>query len=112
MAERALSVSKMKQQLERAKSAIANMREGAERATQMGTNTLLTTAGGAVGGLLAIKMEKIPGTEINSCLALGTVASGMALVGAGGKMGDQLNAFGAGLLAVEAYEATKKALSA
>jgi len=107
-----LSISKMKHQLERAKNAVSNMREDAERAVEMGTNTLLTTAGGAVGGVLAAKMPVIPGTEINSCLAIGTITAGLALVGAGGKMGNQLNALGSGLLAVEAYEATKKALSA
>lgn len=105
------SMTKMKHQLERAKAALTNVKEDVERASIMGTNSLVTIAGGAAAGVLAAKMDKVPGTEIDSTLALGTVLCGMALVGAGGKMGDQLNAFGSGLLAVEAFKATQKALA-
>lgn len=105
-------ISKIKEQYERARAQIARIRENAEHVAELGTDAIITTAGGAAAGVLAVKMPKIPGTEIDSGLAIGTLACGIALTGAAGKMARQVNAFGAGLLAVEAAKATEKALAA
>lgn len=105
-------LEQVKTQLQRAKHALANVREQAEHAVSLGTTALLTSAGGAGAAVLDVKMPKIPGTEVDSKLAVGSAFCAMALFDMGGEYSEQLNAIGSGMLAVSAYDAAKKALNA
>ena len=55
-------------------------------------------------------MPKVPGTDIDSKLAVGSALCALALFDVAGDMSEQVNSVGAGMLAVAAHEATKAAL--
>jgi hypothetical protein len=99
------------QALQSLKSRFAHLKEDAKRIAQLGTASALTVAGGAAAGVLAVKMPKLPGTEIQSDVALGSACVGVALMGWGDKYAEQLCSLGAGMLAVVAARETQKALS-
>jgi hypothetical protein len=105
-------IEKIKDQLARAKNALANIKEHTEHASALGMSAIMTAAGGSAAAVLDVKMATIPGTEIDSKLAVGSTLCALALFDVAGDYSEQLNALGAGMLAVSAHEATKKALEA
>lgn len=105
-------LERLNAQLDRAKHALANVKEQAEHATMLGMHSLLTASGGAAAAVLDAKMPHVPGTQVDSKLAVGSALCALALFDVAGDMSEQLNSVGAGMLAVAAHEATKKALGA
>lgn len=105
------SITVWKEKFHRAKNQIQNMREEVERGVEMMTDSVVTATGGAVNAVLESKMPKLPGTEIDSGLALGALACGLASFGGAGDYSRQLNCLGSGILAVEAYKQTQKMLA-
>lgn len=103
-------LEQVKNQLARAKAALGNIKEHAEHASQLGMTAILTSVGGAGAAVLDVKMPKVPGTDIDSKLAVGSALCALALFDVAGDMSEQINSVGAGMLAVAAHEATKKAL--
>jgi hypothetical protein len=103
-------IEKLNTQLHRAKQALSNVKEQAEHAVSLGMDALLTSTGGAAAAVLDEKMPKVPGTEVDSKLALGSALCAMALFDVAGEYSAQLNALGAGMLAVSAYDMTREAL--
>ncbi len=97
-----------KEKFQRARSQIQNMREDVERGVEMATDSVITVAGGAAAGVLEKKLPKLPGTDIDSKLGLGTLMVGAAALGMAGDYSRQLNSFGSGLLAVAAAEQVAK----
>lgn len=86
----------------------AHLKEDAQRIAKLGTGAALTVAGGAAAGVLAVKMPRVPGTEIQSDLALGSGLVGAALMGWAGAYAEQATSLGAGLLAVAASREVAK----
>lgn len=105
------SVQVLKDKLVRARNQIANIREEVAHATEMVTDSVLVASGGAVAAVLDAKMPKIPGTELDSKLIVGSLMCGMASFGGAGDYSRQLNAIGGGLLAVEAHAQVTKMLA-
>ena len=99
------------QSLQSLKNRFASLKEDAKRVAQLGTAAALTTAGGALAGVLQVKLPKLPGTEIQTDMALGSALVGAALVGWAGNYGEQATALGAGLLAVAASREVAKAVA-
>lgn len=93
------------------KGRLARYKEHAERAAGVTMNALATTAGGAVAGVLAVKLPVVPNTNVPSDMALGIVCVGLSIADMGGKYNEQLNNFGGGLLAVAAAREVSKALT-
>jgi len=67
---------------------------------------LLTVGGGAAAGVLSVKMPKIPGTQLDSDVAIGTACVLLALMDVADGYDAELNAFGSGLLAAAAARET------
>lgn len=109
MATAALTVSEARDRLDRARSTIRSLRETAERAGRMTTQAALTAAGGASVALLEKKMPLIMG--LDSGVVIGAVITMAAVTDVAGDWSDELLSFGLGMLSVQAYNATKKALS-
>jgi hypothetical protein len=104
----------VRQELVRAKNVIANLRarwrEEGQRMTRVGVNGTLAVGGGATAGLLRSKFPVIPGTEVPTDAVLGGVALVAAATDLVGEYGDELSAFGGGLLAARACTVVENAL--
>lgn len=98
--------------LERAKATLKSLREEGQRVAKLGVHAGLTVVGGVGAGVLAVKMPKVPGTDIDSDLALGGLLCAVALADVAGDWSDELNAMGAGMLAAGVARETQKALIA
>lgn len=98
---RDLSKEELAAQLARARAFIKSGREHGKRATRLGFIGLATAGGGVAAGVLAMKMPKLPGplSALDSDLAIGGALQLAAFLDLGDQYNDQLNAFGAGLVA-------------
>jgi len=75
-----------------------------------GTDAVATIAGGAAAGLAEAYMPTIPGTAIETDLAIGGALTAVGVFGLLGSMDDQVTDFGAGMLAVATARGLRKAL--
>lgn len=96
------------QSLQALKNRFAHLKEDAQRIAKLGTSSALTVAGGAAAGVLQVKLPKVPGTEIQTDLALGAGLVGAALMGWAGAYAEQATSLGSGLLAVAASREVAK----
>lgn len=86
------------------------MKAHTQRATRLGADALLTVAGGAAAGALAVKMPNFPGTQISSDLVIGTAMCLAAMADFADGYDAELNAMGAGLLAAATAREVQTAL--
>src|SRR5687768_3544400 len=94
-----VSKSELASKLERYRNAIKGMKAHTQRATRLGADALLTVAGGAAAGALAVKLPMFPGTQINTDLVVGSLLCLAAMADMADGYDAELNAFGSGLLA-------------
>lgn len=92
--------------LQRIEAAAKNLRAKTKHATRLGSHALLGVVGGAASGAIYFKMAKIPGTQIDSDLAIGTLLVLAALADMADGYDDELAALGAGMLAGAAARET------
>lgn len=93
------SMTTVRDQLQRAKAAIARMRDQTEAVAAHMSHAVLTAGGGAVAGAIRVYQPMVPGTQIPLDLALGLVVAGAGAVGAAGEWSDEAVSLGGGLLA-------------
>ena len=112
-------VGELKDQLDRARTSMKNLREQGAQVTQRAVTSGITVGGGALVGFARGKWGEGPdrkvtllGTEIDAPLAIGLVLQGVALADMAGDYSDELNALGAGMLAVVVAHETEKAVLA
>lgn len=104
------TLSETRGKLERARGTIKNLKEEGRRVTRLATHSTLMAAGGVGAGVLRVKFPKIPGTDLPSDAALGTVMVLAATFDMAGDMSDELLAIGGGMLAASAADYTEKQL--
>jgi ABC-type uncharacterized transport system permease subunit len=75
-----------------------------------GTDAVVTVAGGAVAGLLGAYLPNIPGTQIETDLAVGAGLTAIGVLGLLGSYDEQVTDFGAGILAVATARGLRTAL--
>lgn len=81
------------------------------KVAKRGIDATATVAGGAVAGLAEAYMPMIPGTQIETDLAVGGALTAVGVFGLiGGDVDDAITDFGAGMLAVATARGLKKAL--
>lgn len=108
----------MSQQLEvlrehaaRLESRIKNIRQQGQAVAHRGIGATATVGGGAAAGLAEAYMPLIPGTQIETDLAIGGALTAAGVFGLIGGEADKFVAdFGAGMLAVATARGLKKAL--
>lgn len=88
-----------------------NIKEHSERGAKVISGSLLTAGGGALAAVLDEKMATIPGLNVDSKLVVGAALVSASVLDLAGDYGEQMTEVGSGLLAVVAYDATKKALN-
>ena len=88
------------------KNSVARIKAGTKHAARLGTTAVLTTAGGVTAGVLSVKLPTLMGGKIPTDFALGVVCVALAALDVADGYDDQLNAFGAGLLAAGAARET------
>ncbi len=91
---------------------LEKMREKSKHAMSMVAPAIASTAGGAVSGVLAVKMPTVPGTDgrVPTDAALAAACVLAAALDMGGKHNELLSAFGGGLGAVAAARMTENML--
>lgn len=104
------SKTELAHKLERAKATLKSMRSHGQRVAKLGTDALLTAAGGAAAGALMVKMPKLPGTQVDSDLAIGTICCLLAFADVADGMNAELNALGGGMVAVAVAREVQKML--
>lgn len=100
-----LSKSEAVQKLQSAYVRMRGMRAEAKHATQVGMRSIVTAAGGALGGMLAIKYSRVPGMDLRTDVALGSALVTAAALDLAPESAADL---GAGLLALAAGRETAK----
>lgn len=105
-------LEEVKTQLQRARTALANVRNQSEAIVGRATLGAMAMGGGVVAAALDMKMPTVPGTQFPMKVAVGGIAAALGLADGAGKFSDQLASFGWGLLTTQAYDSTKKALAA
>lgn len=100
-----LSKSEVIQKLQSAYGTAKRYRTEAKHATQVGMRSIITTAGGALGGALAVKYAYVPGTQLRTDVALGTACVTAAALD---MAPESLADLGSGLLALAAARETAK----
>lgn len=111
MANITVSKEQLAQRLDRAKAMLKSAKMEGQRMAELGAHAALTAGGGIASGIVSVKMPKLPGTDIDTDLAIGGGLCALALLDVGGDWSDELNAFGAGMLAAGAARETQKALA-
>jgi len=101
-----LPKNELVQKLNRLQSSVKAARVHGQRVAKLGADSLLTVGGGAAAGVLSVKMPKIPGTQLDSDVAIGTACVLLALMDVADGYDAELNAFGSGLLAAAAARET------
>lgn len=97
------SVAKAREQLDRLKHSLRNAREQGQRIAEETVSATLVTAGGAISGALHVKMPVLPGTKIETDMALGAALTAASIFGfMGRESGHYANCIGQGLLAAGA----------
>lgn len=100
-------------QLVRAKNYIKGMKAEAQHAGKVIAHTGLAALGGAVSGVLAVKMPKLPfAPHIDTDVALGLALAGMSMFDMFDGAGDYINSLASGLLAAGIARETQQALLA
>lgn len=94
--------------VERYKGKIASARKETEAITGRALTLGASAAGGAAAAVLKKKAPLVPGTEIDSTVALAGAAGLAGIVGMAGKYSDPLCAFAGGMLAVKTAEMVEK----
>lgn len=104
-----MTLSDWRDRAQRAKSALARVKEEAEKPIQRTMDQLFIGGGAATTGLLRallgdLKKDNgaayIPGTEIEADVVIGFVASGIGVFGlAGDEYSDGINRYAAGIMA-------------
>ncbi len=89
----------------------ASIQEHSEHASKVVMGTVLTAGGGVLAAVLDEKMPEMPVVGGDSKLIVGGALAALALLDVAGDYGEQMTELGSGVLAVVAYEQTKKALS-
>lgn len=112
MAEQVSSISTARASIERLRSRLASMREEAKTAAKTGTTAVITIGGGVAAGAIASKMPYLPGTQVPTAGAIGAALITAAMTGMLDEHGEQVSAFGAGMLAAIAARETEKVLAA
>jgi len=108
-----MSVTDLRGAVERARRTAMRVKEEAALATERAVVTMSTAAGGAAVAALeaAVDDDNIPGTEVPIGAVAGVALAVAGATGMGGKQGEALGAFGAGMLSVYAYKFTQKTLA-
>jgi hypothetical protein len=104
-----MSLTRTREALDRAKSQLRNLRVHGQRMTVLGTHSLLTVGGGAISGVLSVKMPKVAG-RVDTDLLVGSAMCTAAMLDLAGDHSDELNAIGSGLLAAAAAREVGEAL--
>ena len=89
-------------------SRIKNMKASAQKGAAIGTQSMLTSGGGLLGGLIDAKMSKIPNTTLDTAGCLGAVGVIAAMSGYLGPHSENLGATFAGTLAYVLGRETKE----
>jgi hypothetical protein len=110
MAETALSDAR--QQIQRMKSALANIREKGEHAVGVAANGGAIVMGGITAAIIDNKFPNLPSTSFPTKVAVGGLAAAVGLAEGVGKHSDLLAYYGFSLLSSKAEEMTTKALAA
>lgn len=103
-----------KDKAERAKATLMRYREESKAASEAVLMQLEVTGGGALAALLDHKMQFVPGTNIETKTMVGGLLGLAGMVSPFMKLGpafDHLSNIGAGINAVNAYEATRDLLA-
>ena len=103
-----------KDKAERARATLVRYREESKAASEAVLMQLEVTGGGAIAAVLDHKMQFLPGTNIETKTAVGGLLGLAGMIGPFAKFGpamDHLANIGAGINAVNAYEATKELLA-
>lgn len=87
---------------------LSTARSHARESARVGTNSLVTVAGGVATGWCNAKYEKFAGTEVSSAAVIGVGAVVAALSGIFAEYSDEAAAFGAGMLASLAAAESEK----
>lgn len=112
MSSSALTLSETRGRLERARAQVRSMKAEGARVTRLATHTTLASGGGAVAGYLKVKRPtvRIAGTQVNTAVGLGLVATLAASLDFAGDYSDELQAIGSGMLAKAAGDAVERNL--
>jgi len=100
-----LSKSEVVQKLQSAYGTAKRYRAEAKHASAIGIRSIVVTAGGALGGALAVKYAFVPGTQLRTDVALGSACVTAAALD---MAPESLADLGAGLLALAAGRETAK----
>jgi hypothetical protein len=105
--------SEVLNKLQRLQAGLARTKEKAAEAAQTAVDATLTVAGGAASGLLRVKMPKIPGTSLDSDMAIGAALTAASVFGLFGKDLDRYaNCIGTGMLAASTSREVESMLRA
>lgn len=97
--------------LRRALGAIKKFKTEGEGILKMTMQSAAVVGGGVAAGILQVKMPHIPGTQIESELAVGLALTGMALIDTKAEWAQVANNAGSGMLACVAKDQVVKLLS-
>lgn len=109
------SITKLADKLESAQNRLKRMKEKGEGVAVRGMRTVTIVAGGSAVGLIRALgndkggTAKVPGTQVDADLAMALVTTMAGLTEVAGKASDMVVDFGAGMLAVLAADAVRKA---
>jgi hypothetical protein len=94
------SVTELRDRLDRARSSLKRAREEGEAIMGRAVAGFAITGGAATAGLLSgLGFDKVPGTEIDADLAIGTLIGAAGVAGVAGKHSEFAVSFGAGMAA-------------
>ncbi len=99
------------EKLQRAQASLKRLREEGKRVAKQGTNVIMTAAGGAAAGILSVQMPKVPNTNVDTDLALGSVLVALGVADIAGEFSEQVTALGSGMLAAATARETRKIMA-
>ena len=100
----------LKAHAERLQSRLKAVQTQGVAVAKRGTSAVATVAGGATSGLIEVYLPKIPGTEIETDMALGGAITAIGVFGLLGQMDDVVTDYGSGIMACVTSRGLKKAL--
>lgn len=106
-----VSKTDLQAKLERARSIAKAARVQGARVMQQSVQSAMIVAGGGLAGVLDAKMPTLGSTGVKTSLALGGALVAAALFELAGEYSDEMAALGAGMLAVDAAERAKAAVT-